>query len=362
MKILIAGASGVVGAAAVDRFLARDDFEVVALSRRRPEVESVRDFEHLSVDLRDADAAKAVLDGLSGVTHVLYAALFEKPGLMAGWEEGDQMETNRKMLMNCIEPLVAAGSLRQVTLMQGTKAYANHLKPMSIPARESLPRDDHPNFYWLQQDYLTERSAEAEFDWAILRPQVIFGGAIGAAMNLVPAIGAYSAICAELDQPFTFSGGPSFVWEAVDARLVAAAAEFAAIDPAAASQIYNVTNGDVFEWRNMWPALAEQFGVETGPDEERSMGEWMPAHSDVWDRIVEKHGLRKNSLATLLGESHHYMDFCFAYGADEAPTPMFVSAVKLRQAGVTEFYDTTESFCYWADWLQRRKILPGIGD
>ena len=99
-KVLIAGASGVVGAAAVDAFLA-DGWEVVALSRRRPELVHERPYTHLSVDLRDAAASRAALGALTGVTHVVYAALFEKPGLIAGWSERDQMETNLAMLQNC---------------------------------------------------------------------------------------------------------------------------------------------------------------------------------------------------------------------------------------------------------------------
>src|SRR6202012_4018545 len=39
-KVLIVGASGLVGAAAIDRFTAAGGWEVVAVSRRRPETES----------------------------------------------------------------------------------------------------------------------------------------------------------------------------------------------------------------------------------------------------------------------------------------------------------------------------------
>ena len=81
--VLIAGASGVVGAAAVDTFLAQD-WNVVALSRRKPEVSSSKPFTHLAIDLRDAEASRAALSELSDVTHVVYAALYEKPGLIAG--------------------------------------------------------------------------------------------------------------------------------------------------------------------------------------------------------------------------------------------------------------------------------------
>ena len=87
------------------------------------------------------------------VTHVVYAALFEKPGLIRGWREHDQMETNRVMLANLFEPLQAAArGLQHVTLLQGTKAYGAHVAPIAIPAKERQPRHAHENFYWLQED------------------------------------------------------------------------------------------------------------------------------------------------------------------------------------------------------------------
>ena len=62
---------------------------------------------------------------------------------------------------------------------------------MPIPAREDKPRDPHPNFYWLQEDYLTELAAARGFGFTILRPPMVLGAAYGAAMNVVPVIGVY---------------------------------------------------------------------------------------------------------------------------------------------------------------------------
>jgi nucleoside-diphosphate-sugar epimerase len=321
-SLLIARASGLVGSATLERVVSRNGWtDVVALSRRRPEVDSIRPFRHLSIDLRDAQAAKAGLSDVGDVTHLAYAALYEKPGLIPGWQERDQMETNLAMLKNCLEPLLGSKSLRHVTMLQGTKAYGIHVHPMPIPARERAPRDEHENFYWLQEDCLKDKAREHGFTWTILRPQLIIGRPWGVAMNLAPIIGAYAAICAEEGVPFSFTGGVPYVWEAVDGRLVAEAIEWAGASPAAVNEHFNVTNGDVFEWRNLWPGMAEVLGVEPGPDEEKSMAELLESKGDVWDRIVEKHGLRPIPLRDILGESHHYADFCFAYGATPPPPP-----------------------------------------
>jgi nucleoside-diphosphate-sugar epimerase len=355
--VLVAGASGLVGAATVDKFL-DDGWEVVALSRRRPEVFSDRPFEHLAVDLRDESATRAAMSALSRVTHVVYTAVYEKPGLIAGWTAQDQMDINLAMLRNLVEPLAEVAELTHVTLLQGTKAYGIHLHPMPVPARERFPRDDHANFYWLQEDYIRAKSEAAGFAFTIFRPQLIVGPNTGVVMNLPPVIGAYAAICKEEGRPFGFPGGIPYVWEAVDCRLVAGAIRWAADTPAAAGEHFNLTNGEVFAWRDLWPAFAEELGVEVGPDEPLSMAEFLPSRAAVWDKIVAKHGLRPNSMEDLLGESHFYTDFCFAHGAEEPPPPAFVSTVKIKQAGFTDTWDTEESFRHWMRVLIQRGVLP----
>jgi nucleoside-diphosphate-sugar epimerase len=357
--VLIAGASGLVGAAAVEKFL-NEGWDVIAVSRRAPEIDSTRSFRHLPVNLQDAAQCKDVFGSLSEVTHVVYTAVYEKPGLIAGWQERDQMETNLAMLRNLMEPLSGAASgLRHLSLLQGTKAYGVHVHPMPVPARERYPRDPHDNFYWLQEDFIRDKSAQQGWAFTIMRPQLIVGPNYGVVMNLPPIIGAYAAIRREEGEAFGFPGGHPFVWEAVDTRLVASALAWAATAPQAAGETYNLTNGEVFEWRNLWPAMAEVLGVEAGPDNPTQLARFLPEKADVWDRIIDKHGLRRVSMSDLVGESHHYADFCFAYGATESYPPIFVSTVKIKQAGFTEAYDTEETFRYWLQRLIDRRIIPG---
>jgi nucleoside-diphosphate-sugar epimerase len=51
-KVVVAGASGLIGVAALEAFLSAG-WEVVAISRRKPVLPSGRNFEFISVDLRD---------------------------------------------------------------------------------------------------------------------------------------------------------------------------------------------------------------------------------------------------------------------------------------------------------------------
>jgi len=358
-KAVVAGASGVVGNAVVERLLERGRHEVVALSRRTPEITGSRQFTHLPVDLTDAAATRTALAGEPGVTHLVFAALTEQPGLVGGWSDREQMELNLALFRNTLDPLVEAGSLRHVTLMQGTKAYGSHLKPIPVPARERAPRDDHENFYWLQEDHLLRELPGRGIAWTILRPQLVVGRAWGVAMNLPPVLGAYAALRREEGEPFSFPGGVPYVTEAADARLVAEAIEWAGSSPLAVNERFNLTNGDVFEWRHLWPAIAATLGVEPGPDASFSVAEYFADKEGAWQRIVEREGLRRTTLPELLGEAHHLADYIFAHGAVDAPPPGFSSRIKISQAGFSSVYDTEETFCHWLRDLIGRRIIPG---
>ncbi len=356
--VVVAGASGLVGTAAVEQFLASGD-EVIAVSRRKPEVDSPRDFTHLSLDLTDASECVAAAEVFRDVTHVVYAAVFEMPGLMPGWTDERQMQTNLAMMVNLMDPLLrCATKLRHVSFLQGTKAYGAHLHSIRIPARERSPRDDHANFYWLQEDYIRDQARTHGFSFSVWRPQLIVGPNYGVVMNPIPVIGAYAAIRQAEGKPFSYPGGARWVWQATDTRIIADAMEWAADNPHAHNEIFNITNGEVFEWRDLWPAMAHTLGLEVGPDEPLSLSTYLLERSEVWDDIVAKYGLRPLSIEQLCGESHHYAKVFFVEGATEAPNPKLVSTVKLRQAGFTGAYDTEESMCHWLRVLQNRRVLP----
>ena len=144
--VLVAGASGLIGAAAIETFLAAG-WDVIGISRRKPQLPSGRDFRFIPVDLRDEKAARQALSPLADVTHVAYAAIYENADdLVGGWSNSAQIEANNAMLRNAIEPLSGKSVLKHVSIVQGTKAYGIHLHPIAIPARESDPRDNHANF------------------------------------------------------------------------------------------------------------------------------------------------------------------------------------------------------------------------
>lgn len=362
--VLVAGASGVVGYAAMKLFAERG-CRVTAVSRRPP----LHSFgaDHLAVDLMDADACGDAFGGLTDVTRVVYAAVYEKPGLMPGWVEPDQIEINRRMLENLLEPLTAAaGELRHVCLLQGTKAYGAHVRQIPLPAREH--RDElhsQANFYWDQENYVRHLQKGQRWNWTIFRPQLIFGMALGAVMNLIPPIGVYAALLREQGEPLHFPGGPStLVLEAVDADLLARAIAWAGDQDGAdqaGNEIFNITNGDVFVWREVWPAIADALGMPVGEERPQSIATLLPEQAAVWDDIRHREALRAPDLAGFVGESHHYMDFTFAPGLPESTAAALVSTIRLRQAGFGECMDTEAMFRKWIRQYQQECLLPARG-
>ena len=126
--------------------------------------------------------------------------------------------------------------------------------------------------------------------------------------------------------------------------------------PEAANETFNIANGDVVVWQNLWPAIARHFGMELGPDEPRSLADTMPAWSDVWEDVVASHDLRPVSLDDLVGASWQFADFVLGYG--KRPGPTILSTIKLQQAGFHDCLDSEDTLIEWFDILQAQRILP----
>jgi nucleoside-diphosphate-sugar epimerase len=352
--VLVAGASGVVGRAALEHFAGLEDRQAIGLSRRPPGGLAAR---HLACDLTDPAATRAALRDAPPITELVYAALFEQPGLLAGWLDPEQMATNLRMLESCLDAL-ADHPLRHVHLLQGTKAYGAHVRPMRVPGREREPRVEHPNFYWLQEDLLRARAAQADWHFTIWRPPVIFGHAVGAPMNVLAALGVYAAVCRETGAAFSFPGGAPGPLDGVDARLLARAFAWASDAPTARDATFNVTNGDVFVWTDLWPALADAFGVEPGPAEPRALAAWLPARATAWDAVRTRHGLEAPALAPFVGDSLVYADMLLGHGRERPPPPTLLSTIAVRRAGFGACIDTEDMMRDWIGWLQRQRLLP----
>ncbi len=360
-SILIAGASGLVGYAAMKRFAREPDCDVIAVSRRRPDDTYGARF--VAADLTDARQCVDVFAAMRDVTHVVFAALYEQPGLVSGWREAEQIAINDAMLRNLLGPLEsAAPNLRHVTLLQGTKAYGVHVRPLKLPAREDRDEArDIPNFYWNQEDFLRARQAGKPWSFSILRPVLIVGESTGSAMNVIPAIGAYAALLksdGRADLPFP--GGVERVAQAIDADVLANVIAWCGDRPNAGNATFNVTNGDAFTWPNVWPAIARSLGMKPGAHVPQSLVETIAPRRDDWARLAATHGLVQPDLDAFVGLSFQYADYTMGYGRKTSGPPAIVSTIKLQQAGFHEVMDTEVMFARWFRQFQEKRFLPSI--
>ena len=191
----------------------------------------------------------------------------------------------------------------------------------------------------------------------MLRPQLVFGYAIGSPMNCVAALGAYAAVERELGQPLRFPGGGRYINAASDSRLIARAAEFAATHEIAANETYNVVNGDMLVWQDLWASVAARFGMTVGAPEPMALTTAMPTHEATWARIVARHGLRPLTLDQLIGSSWQFTDRAFAHGLAD-PADSVLSGIKLRQHGFAGCEDSEDSLHHWLERLQAQGLLP----
>ena len=357
-KVVVAGATGLVGNAALRHFERAGGAEVVALSRRKPrELYGAR---HVAVDLMVSAQCAQAAPQLAGATHLIYAALYESPNLIDGWRDQNQIEINDRMLRNLmgvLEP--AAPMLKHVALLQGTKAYGVHVRPLTVPAREGRSEMyEQPNFYWAQENFLRGLQKGKAWHFSILRPVLIVGLAMGGAMDLIPPLGVYAAMLREQGRDLDYPGGGPRVGQAVDVDLLARAIAWSGEAAAARNEAFNVTNGDVFTWENIWPAVADALGLKPGKPVPLSLAQEYKKWIAPWDELRRKHGLISPALEEFVGLSFQYADYSMRYGQTQSGPPSIVSTVKINQAGFTEMMDTEAMFRKWFAEARASRLLP----
>ena len=247
-KALIAGATGLVGRNLVRHLLRIGGWEIVALSRRRPDLEG--QYVHISVDLMNAAECREKLGHLGDVTHVFFAAL------AASREIAQAAIDNLAMLRNLVETIEPiAHGLEHIHAVHGTKWYGMHLGPFKTPAQEDDPRHMPPNFYYDQWDYLVQRQKGKRWTYSSSRPHGISGFALGNHSNLTLVIAIYAAICKELGLPLCHPGTPgnyTALYQCTDSGLLARALVWMATTPHCANEAFNITNGDLIRWEHTW--------------------------------------------------------------------------------------------------------------
>lgn len=351
--ILITGATGLVGRSAMQWYSNRG-YKVIAISRRKPI--NTYGASWLSVDLADENACK-VLSSLKDVVQIVFAALHEEPNLFAGWLDKNQIDRNELMLRNTVEA-VSSTKLKNITILQGPKAYGVHVHPMRYGAREDRDEDRNiPNFYWPQEDYLKAKQKDQSWSWNVLRPALVIGLSVGGAMNLYGALGVYAAVLKERGEPLYFPSEELAIHDCTDSDIIAQACEWVLHEPKAKNQCYNLTNGETTSLRECWPWVAEVLRMKPGPDRPFSFKKELDGFSKEWDEIREKYNLNAPALKEFLGQSDQFSDFVFM---KRPKPPSSMSCIKIRRDGFTNTLYTEEMIRKWFKMYQEERLLPSI--
>jgi len=345
-KAVVVGARGTTGRNVVGALEAAGDWDIIGLSRQKPNFETSATF--ISVDIEDRADAEAKLSGLNDVTHIFYCGL-------AGGFEAENIEGNLALASNAVEVLSAASpGLERVVLTQGGKYYGCHLGPYKTPSVETDPRHMPPNFYYNQQDYLFDLQKGKDWSLTMVRPEIVIGLSAGVPLNTLNFISVYATICRELDIPFDFPGRPA-AWHALnkytDAEILGRFEVWAATEPTCANQAFNITNGDCFRWDHIWDSIGEAFGCRRGQVRPFSLQMLMSDKGPLWDEIVQKYQLEPYKMDDLA--NWVFADWVFARDWD-----IILEDRKRISYGYSEIIFTEDMFTRYFKKLRDLRVIP----
>lgn len=345
-KAIVSGGLGVIGRNLVDHLSESADWDIIALSRRPADFASKATY--VPIDLLDPVSSREVLARFTDVDVIFHAAYQERK------TAAEQVSANLDLLRNLVTGVAAASpGLSRVVHYEGAKYYGVHLGAFPTPAKEADARHMPPNFYYDQEDWLAEASKGASWDYVVLRPDVVCGFAVGSPMSLVTVLAVYAAISKELGLPLKFPGTADCygrLAQVTDAGQLAKASAWAT-GHAAGGEAYNVTNGDLFRWNQLWPALARMFDMEPGGVQTINLTEFMADKAPVWQRIVAKYGLQDIAYDKIAAWG--FGDFVFNCDFD-----VISSMTKIRLAGFNEMVDSEAMFRRLFDGLRERRVIP----
>ena len=342
---LVAGASGIVGNQLVKTLL-RNQWEVIGLSRQA--VSHPEGIAMVNVDLLDAQDSARALSSLSGITHVFYSAWVNA----ANWTE--MVEPNVTMLRHLVSNLENTAPLETVSLMQGYKVYGAHLGPFKTPARESDPGVPGAEFNAAQLIWLSAQQQGKAWHWSALRPGVVGSDRPGNSMNLALSLALYASICRAARLPLRFPGSPE-TWHSMvdftDATLLADATIWAARTSDARNQAFNINNGDLWRWSELWPVIAAWFELEIAPPVSLSLRQLFQDYRALWQEIAAANALIQPDILALSDGA--FADFVFGWDYD-----MFGDGSKLRRAGFHGYRATDKMFCDLFARFRAARIIP----
>lgn len=370
----ITGANGISGSAILEYLVAHTTFEQwseIIVTSRSPFKTTVSDPRIRFVALDFTEDPKQLVEKMrdvcKNITHAYFCSYIHK-------DTFEELNTaNRSLFENFLDSLIkVAPALENVTLQTGGKHYNVHLHPVSSPAREEDPRvkETIDNFYYPQEDYLIERQKGSKWVWNVIRPEAIIGSTQKPnGMNEALTLALYFSICKKLGSDAPMPTNQRY-WNGVDdvsyAPLIADLTIFASTNPRCGNEAFNVTNGDYFTWRYMWPRLAAYFGVKATSDQvfikevpkegdvqlDFTLGEWSTDKREIWDKLCEEKGVQ-SAKSTFDFGTWHFQDWVF-----QRSWSATLSVNKARKFGWTGHIDSYRSFIETFDRFRAYGMIP----
>nr|AAU88204.1 progesterone 5-beta-reductase [Digitalis ferruginea] len=360
---LIVGVTGIIGNSLAEILPLADTpggpWKVYGVARRtRPAWHEDNPINYVQCDISDPDDSQAKLSPLTDVTHVFYVTWANRS------TEQENCEANSKMFRNVLDAVIPnCPNLKHISLQTGRKHYMGpfesygKIESHDPPYTEDLPRLKYMNFYYdLEDIMLGEVEKKEGLTWSVHRPGNIFGFSPYSMMNLVGTLCVYAAICKHEGKVLRFTGCKA-AWDGYsdcsDADLIAEHHIWAAVDPYAKNEAFNVSNGDVFKWKHFWKVLAEQFGVECGEYEEGvdlKLQDLMKGKEPVWEEIVRENGLTPTKLKDI---------GIWWFGDVILGNECFLDSMnKSKEHGFLGFRNSKNAFISWIDKAKAYKIVP----
>ncbi|WP_337010913.1 SDR family oxidoreductase [Pantoea sp. AS142] len=342
---LVAGASGIVGQQ-LSQALVTNHWQVTALTHRSDFAVSGTDV--IAVDLCDRQQSQQRLSSLSNVTHIFYSAWLNA----SDW--GAMVGPNLAMLQNLVQAMEDIAPLEHVSLMQGYKVYGAHLGRFKTPARESDPGVPGAEFNAAQLNWLTAQQQDKAWHWSAIRPGVVGSERPGNSMNLALSLALYASLCRASRLPLRFPGSRETWHSMVDfteATLLADATIWASCNADARNQAFNINNGDLWRWSELWPVIAEWFELEIAPPVSLSFRQIFRDYRALWRDIATENALVQPDILALSDGA--FADFVFGWNYD-----MFGDGSKIRRAGFHGYRATDEMFCDLFARFRTARIIP----
>ena len=348
--ILLVGPYGVLGTGVIDAVAENPKWGITTAARRPPPTYRAQAAPpHISVDLMDLEGTTKAFSSVDKMTDLVFAAYVEKPTL------AETVEPNARMLKNTLDALAASDvPIQRIVLAGGAKSYGFSLGSFNAPAKETEPRLIAPIHYHQQEDIAAEWAAKNGASWTVLRPHLVMGPSLNSPMNLLTGIATYAAMSRELGLPLRFPGtkeGWNTLQETTDAEVFGRATLWALGEDKARNQIFNVSNGDVYRWRQLWSELAAFYNLPIAEPLAMSTVSGMSDKAPLWDSMVVRYGLHATPYDQIANWA--FVDWMLNFREET-----ILSTIKIRQAGFADCIDTHQSFRRQLARLRDLRIIP----